>query len=112
MPGEPPPPGIRNTIWTSIRQHKQCPSSQQCPDVPEGKEHCSNCPVVEVERALAEEHGDILARVHLIDMATENKLTVTMSEVTVEELVVLNLLRSERHKYQIEKAEEDSRRQR
>src|SRR5262245_49410674 len=92
-----------------LRSQDLCPSPSECPDVLNSDPFagpdalpCSECPLTRLQEYLVSPAGQLISLVVDLDMAIQAGITVTLSEVTYLEFLILRVLNEERNKYQTE----------
>lgn len=66
---------------------------------------CDECPAALLEEALATPPGRMISQAIELDFALQAGLTVSLSEVTYREFLLLRVLSEERNRYQAEAQE-------
>ena len=74
-----------------------------CPEAPDNTTRCVDCPLAKLELALDGPAGETLSRILDLDFALRAGFTVTMDDVDLDEFRALQVLHSEREKWEREK---------
>jgi len=93
-----------------LRRDLLCPGPGECPDnlvadpfAHAGSPRCEECPLTRLDAILASPAGQRVSQAIDLDFALQAGVTVSLSEISYPEFLLLRLLAEERNRYNEEK---------
>jgi len=92
-----------------LRRDQLCPGPTECPDVLMrdlwvGKDaaRCEECPLSQLDDYMASPAGQLISQTIDLDFALQAGVSVSLSDITYPEFLLLRFLSEERNRYQEE----------
>jgi hypothetical protein len=114
--GWPETPSPKFIFHRMLRRGDLCPGPQECPEVltfnpwaTAESPRCMDCPLTLLDEYLAKGGGQLIGQVIDLDFALQAGVTISSSEITYQEFLLLRQLADERQRYQEETMKKASR---